>query len=48
MTPFLNKTDLSNDLSFRSFRSDFQSAIYDAFKFFLAFFGAFEMAAHVK
>ena len=48
VTPFLNKTSLSK--SFCSLRSGFQRAIYDASKFFLvlAFFGAFEMTAHVK
>ena len=48
VTPFLNETSISK--SFCSLRSGFQRAIYDATKFFLvvAFFGAFEMTAHVK
>ena len=47
-TQFLNKTSLSK--SFCLLRLGFQKAIYDASKFFLvlAFFGAFEMTAHVK
>ena len=47
MTPFLNKTSLSKP--FCSLRSGFQRAIYDDSKFFLvlAFFGAFQMTAHV-
>ena len=48
VTPFLNKTSLSN--SFCSLRSGLQRAIYDDSKFFLVlgFFGAFEMTVHVK
>ena len=48
ITPFLNKTSLSN--SFSLLRSGFHGAIYDASKFLLvlAFFGAFEIIVHVK
>ena len=48
VTPFLDKTSLSK--SFCSLILGFQTAVYDASKFFLvlAFFRPFEMTAHLK